>query len=71
MYIINAPWFFTAIWAVMKYFSDERTRKKVTILGSKYMKELLKHVDEDNLADFVGGNSKCVLSENKIFEDEL
>jgi hypothetical protein len=27
--IVNAPWVFTGIWAVVKTFLDEKTRKKI------------------------------------------
>ena len=45
--ITNAPWVFTGIWAVVKGFLDEKTRKKIQIVGGSYKKELLKYVDED------------------------
>ena len=35
-YIVNAPMIFTGVWAVVKGFIDEKTRKKITIHGSKY-----------------------------------
>ncbi|CAD8196657.1 unnamed protein product [Paramecium pentaurelia] len=68
MYIVNAPMMFTGIWAMIKIWLDEKTKNKITILGSSYKDELLKHIDIDNLPDFLGGNSKCentdVLSQN-------
>lgn len=45
--IVNAPWAFTAVWSIAKGWLDEKTRAKVNILGTSYLKELLKHVDED------------------------
>ncbi len=36
MYIINAPLLFSGVWAIVKGFLDERTRKKISIQGSKY-----------------------------------
>ncbi|CAD8202218.1 unnamed protein product [Paramecium pentaurelia] len=59
MYIVNAPMMFTGIWAMIKIWLDEKTKNKITILGSSYKEELLKHIDIDNLPDFLGGNSKC------------
>ena len=47
MMIVNAPWVFTGIWAVVKAFIDEKTRKKIQIIGGSYKKELLKYVDPD------------------------
>lgn len=63
--IVNAPWIFTGVWAVVKAFLDEKTRKKIQIIGSSsYKKELLKYVDADQLADFLGGNNKASLTDN-------
>ena len=47
MFIINAPMAFTAIWAVIKGWIDEKTRNKVAILGGekKYMPKLTELVD--------------------------
>jgi hypothetical protein len=36
MFIINAPLLFSGVWAIVKGFLDERTRKKISIQGSKY-----------------------------------
>lgn len=58
-FIVNAPMFFTGVWAVVKGFLDEKTRKKITIKGSGYKDDLLAIVDENNLPDFLGG--KCTL----------
>lgn len=44
---------------MIKIWLDEKTKNKITILGSSYKDELLKHIDADNLPDFLGGNSKC------------
>jgi hypothetical protein len=59
MYIINAPMLFSGIWAIVKGFLDERTRKKISIQGSKYIKDLLLTIDPDNLPTFIGGNCTC------------
>ena len=36
MFIVNAPFIFSAIWAIVKGFIDEKTRKKINIMGGKY-----------------------------------
>jgi hypothetical protein len=58
-FIVNAPFLFSGVWAIVKGFIDEKTRKKITIKGGSYQKDLLEIVDEENLPDFLGG--KCSL----------
>lgn len=55
MFIINAPMFFSGIWSVIKVFLDEKTVKKIHILGSSYQKEMDKFIAPENLPDFLGG----------------
>ena len=44
MYIVNAPFLFSGIWAIVKPWLDEKTRNKIHIKGSGYQKELLEAV---------------------------
>ena len=55
MFIVNAPMLFTGVWAITKSFIDERTRKKINILGSGYKSALLEEIDPSQLIDFLGG----------------
>lgn len=57
MFIVNAPVIFYGIWNVAKYFLEEETRQKIHILGSKYHKELLEYINEEDLPDFLGGKT--------------
>ncbi len=59
MYIVNAPFIFTAIWAIVKGFIDEKTRKKISIMGGKYKKTLLAAVPAANLPIWLGGDCTC------------
>lgn len=58
-FIINAPFVFKGAWAIVKGFLDEKTRKKITILGSSYQKELFEHVDPENVPKELGGECTC------------
>jgi len=69
MYIVNAPMFFTGVWAVVKGFIDEKTRKKIHILGTKYHKELNELVDPANLPSFLGGTCTCDKYGGCMFSD--
>lgn len=59
MYILNAGFFFSAVWAIAKTFIDEKTAKKITVLGSDYITELKKHIDMNNFPKSLGGNCEC------------
>ena len=59
MYIVNAPFLFTAIWTIVKGFIDEKTRKKINIIGGSYKKTLLAAVEAENLPEWLGGECKC------------
>lgn len=41
MFIINAPMLFSGIWTVIKPWIDEKTRNKISIIGSSYKEKLL------------------------------
>ena len=58
-YIINAPWTFSAIWAVIRPWLDEVTASKVDILGTGYMETLLSQIDKENLPKDLGGDCDC------------
>ena len=45
--IINAPFIFTGIFAIIKARLDEKTRRKISLLGSNYLKTLLEYCNED------------------------
>ena len=58
-FIVNAPKLFSALWAIVKGFLDERTRNKVRILGTGYVPVLHQHIDPENLPTFLGGICSC------------
>ncbi len=56
IYILNAPWYFTAIWSVVKPWVHENTQKKVIICRkADNLSELLKTIDENNIPYSYGG----------------
>lgn len=55
MFIINTPTVFRLIWAVVNPMLEERTRRKIIILGSDYMPTITQLIPEDNLPACLGG----------------
>lgn len=47
MMVVNSPWAFTGVWAIVKNFVDEKTREKINIVGGGYKEKLLELVDAD------------------------
>ena len=58
-YIVNAPFMFKGAWAVISPFIDAKTKKKITILGSGFQKDLFKYVDPSNVPTELGGECSC------------
>ena len=58
-FVINAPMIFSAVWAIIKGFLDEKTRSKIIIKGTDYLETILEHVDKENLPKFLGGTCEC------------
>ena len=63
--ICNAPMLFSAVYAVIKGWLDERTRKKISMCGSGYYRTLLEFVDEDQIPQFLGGKGAADFLEDK------
>ncbi|CAI2365782.1 unnamed protein product [Moneuplotes crassus] len=59
MLIVDSPLFFRGAWALISPFIDEKTRKKISILGSKYHKQLFEYVDPENVPVDMGGECTC------------
>lgn len=59
LYIINAPWGFSTIFAVVKGWLDPVTVEKIHILGGSYQKELLAQIPAENLPKIFGGSCEC------------
>lgn len=59
LYIINAPWGFSSVFAVVKRFLDPVTVEKIHVLGSGYQSQLLEQVPKENLPKRFGGSCEC------------
>lgn len=59
IFIINAPFIFSASWRLITPLIDEVTVKKISIMGGSFQTELLKHVDAAQLPVEYGGTCSC------------
>ncbi len=55
LFVINAPIYFTAIWAIVKPWIDAVTVKKIQIIGSNFQDILKAQIAEDQLPVEYGG----------------
>jgi len=58
-YIINAPWYFRTVWAVVRTFMEPQTARKVNVCGD--VSELHTAIDMDMLPIEYGGSGKLGL----------
>lgn len=56
LFMINAPWYFTAIYALITPFIDPITASKIRILGSEYLDELRELIDDSEIPVEMGGS---------------
>mmetsp|Transcript_9037 Transcript_9037/g.17692 ORF Transcript_9037/g.17692 Transcript_9037/m.17692 type:complete len:309 (-) Transcript_9037:402-1328(-) len=58
MIVINAPWWFKTVWALISPLLDPRTKEKIVILGSDYKAKLLEYLDESEVPVEYGGTDE-------------
>ncbi|KAG2483050.1 hypothetical protein HYH03_018079 [Edaphochlamys debaryana] len=58
MFVINTPLVFRAVWAMVQPLLQERTKRKIRILGQDYLDELTQVVPLERLPDILGGGAK-------------
>lgn len=58
MIMINAPWYFSAIWALVSFCVDPVTAEKITIVGADYADTLRELIDEDSIPSDMGGKAE-------------
>lgn len=58
MFIINAPWIFKPLWAMVKPWLDPNTAQKIRVFGSSdYQEELQKLIPPDQIPKEYGGTA--------------
>ena len=74
IFVIGVPTWFSWLWAIVKTFLHENTRRKVHILGRDFHGELFQYVDPAVLPEVLGGTSPIpfgAAEEEKIFLDHI
>ena len=64
LFIINAPQWFTAMWAVIKTMADPSVLDKIKILGTDYTSELFKWVAPCNVPTEFGGEDPTPIGQS-------
>ncbi|CAO1615121.1 unnamed protein product [Parajaminaea phylloscopi] len=57
LFVLHPPWLFNTVWSVIKGYLDPATVEKIHILTDE--KQLLEHIEADNLPTLVGGKCDC------------
>ena len=57
-FIVNAPFVFSAIWNLVKYFFHANTRAKINIYSNTATEVLLERIDFESLPGYLGGGLK-------------
>lgn len=55
---------FTGCWAIIKGFLDEKTRSKISIIGSGFLTKVLDVVNKEELIEFLGGSKVANLEDD-------
>ena len=66
--LINCPRSFTMFWKVISTVIDPSVKEKVKILGSDFLKEMLKDIDIDQIPPRYGGTSKLKIRLGDVAE---
>jgi quinol-cytochrome oxidoreductase complex cytochrome b subunit len=54
LFIINCPWYFTAIYSIFKPFIDKKTATKFQLLGTNFIDTLSKFIDRSEIPADLG-----------------
>jgi hypothetical protein len=55
-YLINAPWYFTALYALVSPWIDPKTATKIVVLGYDYIDQLREDIDDSEIPEEFGGS---------------
>lgn len=69
-FIINAPWIFRSLWALVRPWLDPRTQAKFHICGSDYAATLRQYIDADMLPVEYGGTNPLAVPPFRHLPDE-
>jgi len=61
LFVINAPSVFTGLWKIVKPLLDERTQRKVQVLGKDYLTVMQEFISIDQIPECVGGQGKLTV----------
>jgi len=59
MFLLNTNKFFGLVYNLIKGLLDNRTRKKIEILGNDYKEKVFEYIEPENLPTFLGGTCTC------------
>jgi len=65
-FVINAPWWISAAFTIIRPFMDPRTFEKIKVLGSDYKKHLFEYFDPSVIPIELGGTDEDALGEAPI-----
>lgn len=61
LFIINCPWYFTALYGLFKPFIDQKTKDKFVLLRGDFLSTLLDYMDISQIPEDFGGESADVV----------
>eukprot|EP00640_Fibrocapsa_japonica_P004030 CAMPEP_0113936166 /NCGR_PEP_ID=MMETSP1339-20121228/3134_1 /TAXON_ID=94617 /ORGANISM="Fibrocapsa japonica" /LENGTH=220 /DNA_ID=CAMNT_0000938535 /DNA_START=94 /DNA_END=756 /DNA_ORIENTATION=- /assembly_acc=CAM_ASM_000762 len=64
IFVLNAPWWFNMVWAIVSPIMHAKTRAKVVVKGSDYKEALLEHIAPEDLPEYWGGTDTEALGES-------
>jgi len=67
-FVVLSPWFFSALWSVIRGWLDERTTRKVHFLGKNHKEVLNKFLDDDQIPVCLGGTMPNIEPEFDIWQ---